>query len=109
MVDAEGRSVRLACANWYRDVEQAARSVSGPDVPLCLVTEVPLFRVSVGEGGVSALRARLPSLTMRSQRGASVMGELAGFGVQQVDPRVAIQLQLRAIELGLAVMDPGQP
>ena len=83
-------------------MEQVARAAPGPEAPLCLVTEVPLFRVSGGAVGRAALRARLPSLTMRAQRGAPVTGELARFGVEPVDPRVAIGLQLRAIELGLA-------
>lgn len=83
-------------------MEQVARSAPGPQAPLCLVTEVPLFRVGRRAGGHAALRARLPELTMRAQRGAPVADELARFGVEPVDPRVAIRLQLRAIELGLA-------
>ena len=47
---------------------------------------------------------------MRAQRGAPVTDELARFGVEPVDPRVAIRLQLRAIKLGLAATDrPGRP
>ena len=88
-------------------MEQVARSAPGSSPPLCLVTEVPLFRVERRAGGSAALRARLPDLTMRAQRGDAVTDELARFGVEPVDPRVAIRLQLRAIELGLAVA--GQP
>jgi hypothetical protein len=84
-------------------MEQAARAAPGPEAPLCLVTEVPLFRVSSGAGGSAALRAWLPSLTVRAQRGDALTDELARFGVEPVDPRVAIRLQLRAVELGLAV------
>ena len=83
-------------------MEQVARGAPGPEAPLCLVTEVPLFRVARRAGGYAALRARLPELTMRAQQGAPVTEELARFGVEPVDPRVAIRLQLRAIELGLA-------
>ena len=91
-------------------MEQVARAAPGPEAPLCLVTEVPLFRVSGGAVGRAALRARLPALTMRAQRGAPVTDELARFGVEPVDPRVAIRLLLRAIELGLAATDrPGRP
>ncbi len=91
-------------------MEQAARASPGPEAPLCLVTEVPLFRASGGAGGSAALRARLPSLTMRAQRGAPVTEELARFGIEPVDPRVAIRLQLLAIELGLAATDrSGRP
>lgn len=91
-------------------MEQVARSVPGPQAPLCLITEVPLFRVARRAGGYAALRARLPELTMRAQRGAPVRDELARFGVEPVDPRAAIRLQLRAIELGLAATDrPDRP
>ena len=82
-------------------MEQVARSAPGASAPLCLVTEVPLFRVARRVGGYAALRARLPELTMRAQRGAPATNELERFGVEPVDPRVAIGLQLRAIELGL--------
>ena len=82
-------------------MEQVARSAPGLQAPLCLVTEVPLFRVARRAGGYTALRTRLPELTMRAQRGAPVTEELARFGVEPVDPRVAIRLQLHAIELGL--------
>lgn len=81
-------------------MEQAARTAPGPQAPLCLVTEVPLFRLAAG--GYAAFRARLPALTLRAQQGRPVAGELARFGVEPVDPRAAIRLQLRAIELGLA-------
>lgn len=91
-------------------MEQVARWASGPEAPLSLVTEVPLFRVARRAGGHAALRARLPELTMRAQRGASVTDELARFGVEPVDPRVAIRLQILAIELGLVATDrPGPP
>ena len=91
-------------------MEQVARSAPGPQAPLCLVTEIPLFRVSRRAGGHAALRARLPELTLRAQRGSPVADELARFGVEPVDPRVAIRLQLRAIELGLAATDrPDRP
>ena len=91
-------------------MEQAARRAPGPEAPLCLVTEVPLFRVARGTGGYTALRERLPELTMRAQRGAPVTNELARFGFEPVDPRVAIRLQLRAIELGLGATDrPDRP
>ena len=91
-------------------MEQVARAAPGPEAPLCLVTEVPLFRVSGGAVGRAALRARLPGLAMRAQRGDALTDELARFGVEPVDPRVAIRLQLRAIELGLAATDrPGRP
>ena len=83
-------------------MEQVARSAPGSWAPLCLVTEVPLFRVARRASGYVALRARLPELTMRAQRGAPVTDELARFGIEPVDPRVAIRLQLRAIDLGLA-------
>jgi hypothetical protein len=47
---------------------------------------------------------------MRAQRGAPVTEELARFGIEPVDPRVAIRLQLLAIELGLAATDrSGRP
>ena len=91
-------------------MEQVARSAPGSSAPLCLVTEVPLFLVARRGGGYTALRARLPELTMRAQRGAPVTDELARFGVEPVDPRAAIRLQLRAIELGLAATDrPDRP
>ncbi len=91
-------------------MEQVARSAPGPQAPLCLVTEVPLFRVARRAGGYAALRARLPELAMRAQRGAPVTDELARFGFEPVDPRVAIRLQLRAIELGLGATDrPDRP
>ena len=91
-------------------MEQVARSAPGLQAPLCLVTEVPLFRVARRGGGYTALRTRLPELTMRAQRGAPVTEELARFGVEPVDPRAAIRLQLRAIELGLAATDrPDRP
>ena len=91
-------------------MEQVAPTAPGPQAPLCLVTEVPLFRVGRRAGGHAALRARLPDMTMRAQRGVPVTDELARFGVQPVHPRVAIRLQLRAIELGLAATDrPGRP
>ena len=80
-------------------MEQAARTAPGPAAPLCLVTEAPLFRVTAG--GYAAFRARLPALTMRAQRGLPVAGELARFGIEPIDPRTAIRLQLRAIESGL--------
>ena len=80
-------------------MEQAARTAPGHAAPLCLVTEVPLFRMAAG--GYAAFRARLPALTLRAQQGVPVAGELAQFGVEPVDPRAAIRLQLRAIELGL--------
>ena len=85
-------------------MEQVARSAPGPQAPLCLVTEVPLFRVAGREGAYAALRVRLPALTMRAQRGASVADELARFGVEPVDPRVAIRLHLHAIDIGLAAV-----
>ena len=91
-------------------MERAARAAPGQEPPLCLVTEVPLFRVSGGAGGYPAFRARLPALTMRAQRGVQVTDDLERFGVEPVDPRVAIRLQLRAVELGLAATDrPGRP
>lgn len=91
-------------------MEQVARSAPAPEAPLCLVTEVPLFCVSRQAGGYAALRARLSELTMRAQRGVPVTADLARFRVEAVDPRVAIRLQLRAIELGLAATDrPGRP
>ncbi len=83
-------------------MEQAARTAPAPAAPLCLVTEAPLFRLAAG--GYAALRARLPALTMRAQRGLPVAGDLARFGVEPVDPRAAIRLQLRAMELGLAAV-----
>lgn len=86
-------------------MEQVARSAPGASAPLCLVTEVPLFRAARRPGGYTALRARLPELTMRAQRGAPVTDELARFGVEPLDPRAAIRLQLHAIELGLAATD----
>lgn len=82
-------------------MEQAARTAPGRQAPLCLVTEMPLFRVAAGAGGYAAFRGRLPALTMRAQRGDSVAGDVRRFGVEPVDPRAAIGLQLRAIELGL--------
>ena len=91
-------------------MEQAARAAPAPEAPLCLVTEVPLFRVAGGAADYAALRAWLPSLTVRAQRGDALTDELARFGVEPVDPRVAIRLQLRAVELGLAATDrPGRP
>ena len=91
-------------------MEHVARSAPGPESPLCLVTEVPLFRAARRPGGYAALRVRLPELTMRAQRGAPVTDELARFGVEPVDPRAAIRLQLHAIELGLAATDrPDRP
>ena len=91
-------------------MEQVTRSAPGLQAPLCLVTEVPLFRVARRGGGYTALRTRLPELTMRAQRGAPVTDELARFGVEPVDPRAAIRLQLHAIELGMAATDrPDRP
>lgn len=98
---------QTACLFHDSSMEQAARSASGASAPLCLVTEVPLFRVSGGEEGASNLRQRLSLLMLRSQKGVAIKDDLVRFGVQPVDPRLAIQLQLRAIELGLSATDPG--
>jgi len=86
-----------------------ARSLGGD--PLCLVTEIPLWRISVrredAPPGVPesylALRALLPELRVAAMRGdrAKVEEELGRFGVKPVDPAVAMSLQLDAIRMGI--------
>ena len=90
-------------------MEQAARNAPGFAAPLCLVTEVPLFRLTRRPEAFRELRTRLPALVLQAQRGAPLTGELARFGLAPVDPRAAIRLQLRAIELGLAATEAALP
>ena len=80
------------------------RSLGGD--PLCLVTEIPLFLLSNPDprpGVPSAYldyRAKLPDLVRRAHAGEA-LPELEG--VHPVAIVTAMRLQLRALELGLAV------
>lgn len=75
--------------------------------PLCLVTELPLFVVRNDDPtpGVPdrylALKEKLPLVKQRLADGHSVDDLLAPFDIQPLPLRIAMQLQLRALELGL--------
>jgi hypothetical protein len=86
-------------------MEQAACTTPDPCAPLCLVTEVPLFRLDNNRGSYRDFRGQLPALILQAQRSKGIADELVSFGVEPVDPRVTIRLQLRAIELGLATTE----
>ncbi len=86
-------------------MEQAACTAPDPCAPLCLVTEVPLFRLDNNRGSYRNFREQLPALILQAQRSKGIADELVSFGVEPVDPRVTIRLQLRAIELGLATTE----
>ena len=75
--------------------------------PLCLVTELPLFVVRNDEPtpGVPerylAFKAQLPEAKQRLEQGQPIDDLLAPFDVRPLPLPVAMQLQLRALELGL--------
>jgi hypothetical protein len=75
--------------------------------PLALVTELPLFVVENDDPTPGrpdrylALRKRLPEIRARLETGDAVDDLLAPFNLQPVPLKTAMQLQLRAIKLGL--------
>lgn len=75
--------------------------------PLALVTELPLFLVENEDPTPGrpdrylALRERLPEIKVRLERGEDVDEELASFNLRPLPLKTAMQLQLRALELGL--------
>jgi hypothetical protein len=75
--------------------------------PLCLVTELPLFLVENENPTPGrpdkylALRERLPEIKARLDRGEAVDDLLAPFDLRPVPLETAMQLQFRALELGL--------
>lgn len=75
--------------------------------PLCLVTELPLFLVRNDDPtpGIPdrylALKEKLPLAKERLARGESIDDLIAPFDIQPLPLRTAMQLQLRALELGL--------
>lgn len=75
--------------------------------PLCLVTELPLFLVRNDDPtpGVPArylaLKERLPLAQQRLAQGQPIDDLMAPFDIQPLPLRPAMQLQLRALELGL--------
>lgn len=84
--------------------------------PLCLVTELPLWRVEAdptsppGEARqFQAFKERLPELTAKALRGDLAASEIAAlrseFGLDPLDVKVAVRLQLAVIDLGLAAID----
>lgn len=86
-------------------MEQAARTALGAAAPLCIVTEVPLFRLPGGSEAYRELRSRLAALVLQAQRGVPIAADLARVGIEPVDPRAAIRLQLCALELGFAATE----
>lgn len=90
-------------------MEQAACTAPGSSSPLCIVTEVPMFHLTGHRGSYRELRTRLPALNLQAQRGAPMAAELNRFGIEPVNPVIAIRLQLRAIELGLSATESAWP
>ena len=95
-------------AKLFRDSSMEwVRSLGGN--PLALVTELPLFvlrgRPEPARPGVPVnylkLRARLPDLRLKVERGEDVRAELAPFDLQALPVETAVRLQIRALQLGL--------
>jgi hypothetical protein len=82
--------------------------------PLALVTELPLFLVKNDDPTPGrpdrylALRERLPEIKARLDRGENVDELLAPFDLRPVPLETAMQLQLRALELGLETVADGE-
>ncbi len=82
--------------------------------PLALVTELPLFLVENDNptpghpDQYMALRERLPEIKARLERGEEVDDLLASFDIRPVPLETGMRLQLRALELGLETVAPGQ-
>lgn len=78
--------------------------------PLCLVTELPLFLVQNDDPtpGVPdrylALKEVLPRAQQRLARGEATDDLFASFDIEPLALATAVQLQLRALELGLATV-----
>ena len=100
-------------AQFHDSSMEYARRLGGD--PLCLVTELPLFvlRGKVGErvggAGVPATYLRfkeaLPRLRLMIERGdppEAIAREVEPFQIESLALDMAMKLQLRAIELGLA-------
>lgn len=81
--------------------------------PLCLVTELPLFVVRNEEPtpGIPdrylALKEMLPRAKQRLARKEPIDDLIAPFDVRPLPLRVAMQLQLRALEVGLETVANG--
>lgn len=84
--------------------------------PLCLVTELPLWRIEAdptsppGESRqFHAFRERLPELTAKAQRGDLTADEITAmrdaFGLHPLDLRAAVRLQLAVLGLGLRAVE----
>ncbi|MBI1373824.1 MAG: peptidase M14 [Phycisphaera sp.] len=97
-------------AKFHDSSMEYVRSLGGD--PLCLVTEIPLWRMSRASGDTKAgvpgaylaFRQMLPSLQAAAMRGdhETISDAVARFGVEPVALSAAMNLQLRAIGLGLA-------
>ena len=88
-------------SHFHQSSMEFVRSLGGD--PLCLVTELPLFVVPnpSPRPGVPnaylALMERLPAIAMKVRMGEPVDEDLA---VRPLDLKTAVNLQLRAIDLG---------
>jgi hypothetical protein len=85
------------------------RSLGGD--PLTLVTEIPLFAITPSANNIPGVpqtylewRDALPGIRKKLARGRAVDDALAAFFIKPVPPLDAIRIQLRTIELGLAVV-----
>ena len=97
-----------ATAELFRDSSMEwVRSLGGD--PLALVTELPLFvirgRPEPQRPGVPVqylkLRAMLPDLRRKVDRGEDVRAELEPFGLEPLPVETAVRLQLLALQRGL--------
>ena len=109
------RGDEATAALFHRNSMEWVRSLGGD--PLCMVTELPLFRVSRADGpepasapGVPAtyfaFREALTSARAKLEAGdaAAALAAVDRFSVRLVDIGTAVRLQLRAIELGLQII-----
>ena len=93
-------------ARFHDSSMEFVRSLGGD--PLCLVTELPLFLVERREphepghpAAYLAFKEILPECKLRMQRGEPMDALVQPFGIQAVDLREAIRLQLKSIQVGL--------
>ena len=103
----QARGDEAMAARFHDSSMEFARALGGD--PLCLVTELPLFvvppRTSAPPGvpaAYLALKGELPALRQQLEAGESVRSDLDVLDVRPLSVETALQLQLRALELGLA-------
>ncbi|MEM0961981.1 MAG: M14 family zinc carboxypeptidase [Bacteroidota bacterium] len=100
-------------AAWFRrsSMEEAMRTTPG-ESPLCVVTELPMFRISAGGGerqrGVAshavAFREAMPGLLADASDGVDLQPAVERFGITCPDLATQVRVHLKTLDAALAAI-----